>query len=134
MFLGSGLFEVLLDNDFMIASGTIISTNAWLKEFPETDSLTEESQIYTREDFYTNLTVRGYEYAENYKCVNGLSSTSSNGQLTWNENCMQLLEGLLQVQIFSSNNKHILMPSLIRKIVIDTNEFKEKTKERIGEV
>lgn len=118
----------------MIASGTIISTNAWLKEFPETDSLTEESQIYTREDFYTNLTVRGYEYAENYKCVNGLSSTSSNGQLTWNENCMQLLEGLLQVQIFSSNNKHILMPSLIRKIVIDTNEFKEKTKERIGEV
>ncbi|XP_046820631.1 fatty acid synthase-like [Vespa crabro] len=126
---GSGQFEILFNDDTMVASGTITSKNMCIKEFPDTDFLKEENQIYTREDFYTDLFVRGYEYGEYYKCVNELSLNFSKGHLTWNKNWMPLLEGLFQVQIFSSNNKHILMPSMIRKIVIDTNEFVEETKE-----
>ncbi|KAL2734260.1 fatty acid synthase-like [Vespula squamosa] len=128
---GSGEFEILTDNDIMVASGTITSTNMHAKEYPDyMSSLNEEKQTYTREDFYTALFVHGYEYGEFYKCVKGLSSTSSNGELTWNENWVPLLEGLFQIQIFNRNNKHILMPSIVQKIVIDTNEFKKKTNER----
>lgn len=118
----------------MIASGTITSTNMYPKEYPDVSSLKKEKQIYTREDFYTDLFMRGYEYGEFYKCVNRLSSTSSNGELTWNNSWVPLLEGLFQVQIFNSNNKHILMPSVIQKIVINMNEFKKETNEEKGEI
>nr|XP_050849367.1 fatty acid synthase-like [Vespula vulgaris] len=127
---GSGLFEILMNNNIMIASGTITSTNMYPKEYPDVSSLKKEKQIYTREDFYTNLFMHGYEYGEFYKCVNRLSSTSSNGELTWNDSWVPLLEGLFQVQIFNSNNKHILMPSVIQKIVININEFKKETNEK----
>lgn len=98
-------------------------------EITDISSLKEESEMIKKEDIYADLLLRGYEYGENYNCIDGLSSSCSNGTLTWNKDWTLLLEGLFQVHIFSNSNKNILMPHTIQKIVIDMDKF---TKERNG--
>lgn len=112
----------------MIASGTIRSTQSTDREISDLSSLQEQSEIITKEDIYTDLLVRGYEYGECYNLIRGLSSSCSNGTLTWNEDWPLLLEGLFQVHIFSSNNRKILMPNIIQKIVVDMGQYTEDIK------
>lgn len=104
-------------------SGNIKTTKVPATEVPDISSLKEESVILTKEDIYTDLLLRGYEYGEYYNVISGLSSSCSNGTITWNENWSLLLEGLFQVLIFNSDSKNILMPYTIQKIVINTKQF-----------
>nr|KAF7429600.1 hypothetical protein H0235_005998 [Vespula pensylvanica] len=128
VFKGSGNFEVKTKDGSMIASGTIRSTQSTDREISDLSSLQEQSEIITKEDVYTDLLVRGYEYGECYNIIRGLSSSCSNGTLTWNEDWPLLLEGLFQVHIFSSNSRKILMPNIIQKIVVDMRQFTEDIK------
>ncbi|XP_015174820.1 PREDICTED: fatty acid synthase-like [Polistes dominula] len=108
---GSGKFEVLINEKTIVATGTICFT---------------KNEILTKEDFYTSLLIRGYKYGEFYKSVNGLSLTSLSGQIKWKKNWIPALEGLYQVLIFRTNNKHMLMPNRIQKIVIDMKQLEEE--------
>lgn len=107
----------------MIASGTIRSTQLTDKEIPDLSSLKEQREIITKEDIYADLLVRGYDYGEYYNLISGLSSSCSNGTLTWNKDWPLLLEGLFQVHMFSNGRKNILMPYSIQKIVMDMSQF-----------
>lgn len=117
----------------MIACGTIRSTQLIDREIPDLSSLKEQREIITKEDIYADLLVRGYEYGECYNLISGLSSSCSNGTLTSNNDWVVLLEGLFQVHIFSRNNRKILMPKMIQKIVVDMRQFTEGMKKMNGE-
>lgn len=104
-------------------SGNVKTTKVSAAEVPDTSSLQEESVILTKKDIYTDLLLRGYEYGEYYNVISELSSSCSNGTITWNENWSLLLEGLFQVLIFNSDSKNILMPYTIQRIVINTKQF-----------
>ncbi|XP_035731578.1 fatty acid synthase-like [Vespa mandarinia] len=128
VFQGSGNFEIKTKDESMIASGTIRSTQLTDIKIPDLSSSKEKCEIITKEDFYADLLIRGYEYGEYYNLIDGLSLSCSNGTLTYKNDWALLLEGLFQVHIFSKNSRKILMPSMIQKIVIDMRQFTEEIK------
>ncbi|XP_047348390.1 fatty acid synthase-like [Vespa velutina] len=127
--IGSGNFEIKTMNKNIIASGTIQKIKTPINEIIDIKSLKKESEDLMTEDIYADLLVRGYEYRKHYNIIDGLSSSCSNGTLKSNNDWSLLLEGLFQVHIFNSNNKNILMPYTIQKIVIDMNKFTEERNE-----
>ncbi|KAI4495090.1 hypothetical protein M0804_001291 [Polistes exclamans] len=127
----SGQFEVMTGNKTIVATGTIYFTSHYTKQYSLLDKnfFKEESEILTKEDFYTNLLIRGYKYGESYKFVNGVSLTSLSGQLKWKNNWISMMEGLFQVLIFNTNNKRIQMPNKIQKIVINLKQLEEELRD-----
>nr|XP_050849364.1 fatty acid synthase-like isoform X2 [Vespula vulgaris] len=131
LMIGTNNFEIKNMHGNIIMSGNIKTTKVPATEVPDISSLKEESVILTKEDIYTDLLLRGYEYGEYYNVISGLSSSCSNGTITWNENWSLLLEGLFQVLIFNSDSKNILMPYTIQKIVINTKQFTKEMNKSI---
>ncbi|KAI4477322.1 hypothetical protein M0804_012912 [Polistes exclamans] len=126
---GSGDFEIRVKEE-MVASGTISLTETGRKDSPEIILQKEDMEILSKEDIYSNLLLRGYKYRESYNIIRGLSTSCSNGTLEWNSDWKLLLEGLIQVHIINSRNRNILMPSKIKKLVIDVEQLTEQMKEK----
>ncbi|XP_043492367.1 fatty acid synthase-like [Polistes fuscatus] len=128
---GTGDFEIRF-NEEVIASGTISLTKTGRNNSPEIILQKEEIESLSKEDIYSNLLLRGYKYRESYNIIRGLSKSCSNGTLEWNNDWTLLLEGLIQVQIINSKNRNILMPSMIKKLVIDVEQLTEQMNEKKG--
>ncbi|KAI4473375.1 hypothetical protein M0802_016152 [Mischocyttarus mexicanus] len=130
--IASGQFKVLTSNTDIISTGTISIANKYTKQYLDKKTTEEGSDELSEKDFYTDLLICGYKYGDFYKSINGLSFTLFSGQLKWNKNWIPLLEALFQILIYNSNNKHLLMPYMIQKIVINNRQLEEKMLERDG--
>ncbi|KAI4497551.1 hypothetical protein M0802_007321 [Mischocyttarus mexicanus] len=126
----SGQFEVLTSNSEIISTGAIYIAKYYKNKYSVKNTFKKDNDKLSEKDFYTDLLIRGYKYGDFYKSVNEISLTSLNGQLKWKNNWIPLLEALFQIIIFNTNNKHILMPYKINKIVINYKQWEEQMLKR----
>ncbi|KAI4475230.1 hypothetical protein M0804_014433 [Polistes exclamans] len=129
IFKGSGKFEVKTRDEIMIASGIIRLAETRNKYINEIILLKEEMKLFDEQNIYSNLLLHGYQYEESYNIINGLSTSYSNRTLKWSSDWRLLLDGLIQVHIISNESKSILIPSRIKKLVIDKAQLTENMKE-----
>ncbi|XP_075991465.1 fatty acid synthase-like [Anticarsia gemmatalis] len=116
---GAGYFEVLADSSKVI-TGFITPLDV-----KDTDSPVEKKTIvkhYTTKDVYQMFYDRDYLYSGEFKSIECINESMSEASLTWSNNWVTLLDGLLQINVLRQPHHAVTLPANIRKISININE------------
>lgn len=126
MFQGSGKFEIT-EGSAIVATGTIRKVLNPRQEMIDEKFLTkiEDEEIMTNKDIYTELRLRGYEYAGPFCALNSSSLKGTRGHISWMKNWAVFMDNMLQMKILGFDTKSLYVPTAIRKIVIDTKFHNE---------
>lgn len=80
----------------------------------------EDEEVLTNKDIYTELRLRGYEYAGPFCALKSCSLKATRGHIAWMKNWAVFMDNMLQMKILSFDTKSLYVPTAIRKMVIDT--------------
>lgn len=120
MHIGSGAFEVS-EGTSVVMTGTVRAVKngepikdltPWIKS--------EETNIMDHKDFYKELRLRGYHYADLFKSIVEVKSDGSTGKVKWQDNWPAFMDCMLQVNILQLDSRALYIPTHIRKIRINT--------------
>jgi len=78
----------------------------------------DEEEMNTK-DIYKELKLRGYQYTGVFRGLKSASVTGLNGHITWTSNWVAFMDNMLQMLILGKNTRSLLVPTRIRKLVID---------------
>lgn len=113
----SGRFEIV-EGRSAIAQG-IIRTG---ENENMTEIITDQSKIsvkLSQADFYKELRLRGYFHKGLFRAVTEISSDGSEGKIKWNEEWTTFIDCLIQFLVLTKNTRALVLPTNIRKLVID---------------
>lgn len=81
----------------------------------------DASHFITKEDFYKELRLRGYQYSDKFQAVEEARASDSQGfgKIKWNENYVTLTDCMLQLVIVGNDNRDLFLPTSIRKVSIN---------------
>lgn len=71
------------------------------------------------DDFYKEMSLRGYQYSGQFKSVTESSFDGYEGKLKWNENWISFIDCLLHFCVLEKDNRQLKLPTKIRKLTID---------------
>ncbi|XP_026333120.1 fatty acid synthase-like [Hyposmocoma kahamanoa] len=118
---GSGRFEVM-DNNRKVARGLIFHE---LKETKTAFNLSFESKEkleFKCEDVYKMLQERDYQYKDEFRSIHKVNPTFTEAQITWNNNWVTFLDGILQLHILRGTYDSVCQPYQLRRLTIDIKE------------
>ena len=126
MFQGSGRFEIT-EGSAIVATGTIRLELNPKQEMIEEKFLTkiEDEEVLTSNDIYTELRLRGYEYAGPFCSLKSSSLKGTRGHIAWMKNWAVFMDNMLQMKILGFDTRALYAPTGIRKMVIDTKFHNE---------
>ena len=119
----------------MVASGIIKITQAASQDRLDIQSFKSNKNIQfdiSQKDFYTEMQMRGFQYADNFKNVLKATSDGKDALIKWNDNWDAFIDNALQLYVFGNDSRKVEMPFLIRKIVIDHELHEEAIKNPQG--
>ncbi|XP_043485889.1 fatty acid synthase-like [Polistes fuscatus] len=119
---GSGKFEIIESNDVIVTGIINIAKNLSRdKELLDLikDNNDEEEEELNEEDIYKELMLRGYQYSGIFRSMHSASVSASKGHIEWKQNWVAFIDNILQMKILSLDNRDLLAPIGIRKLVID---------------
>ncbi|KMQ84560.1 fatty acid synthase, partial [Lasius niger] len=70
-------------------------------------------------DIYKELKLRGYQYTGEFRGLKSASITGKNGHIAWTDNWVTFMDNMLQMMILGQKSRSLLVPTRIRKVVID---------------
>lgn len=80
-------------------------------------------------DIYKELKLRGYEYTDEFCGLRSASITGKNGHIVWTDNWVTFMDNMLQIMILGHDSRSLLVPTRIRKAVIDPKFHREQNKQ-----
>ncbi|XP_065217200.1 fatty acid synthase-like [Planococcus citri] len=111
------------ENGQILASGTVrILENAdkeTLNVPVHNDDSNSNDVNLSTDDFYKELRLRGYHYKGLFKQVAGVNYEGTYGEIFWNDNFPVFMDNMAQIQILHVDTRELLIPTFVRKIVID---------------
>lgn len=75
----------------------------------------------TPEDVYKEMRIRGHHYGGVFRNITRSSTTGSRGHIAWRKDWIAFMDNMLQMKIFGTDRRGILVPTFIKKVVIDAN-------------
>lgn len=118
--MGSGAFEVS-EGTTTVVTGTVraLKNGEPIKDL--TPCMKSEGTItMEQKDFYKELRLRGYHYADPFKSVVEVQSDGSLGKVKWQDNWPAFMDCMLQVKILSLDSRSLFVPTSIQKVRINT--------------
>ncbi|XP_065217068.1 fatty acid synthase-like [Planococcus citri] len=120
---GDKYFNVT-ENGQVLVSGTIRVLENVDKEMmnvPPVDSSISkfDYSFLNANDFYKELRLRGYQYKGSFRQVDRVNYEGTYGEILWNDNFVTFMDNMAQLQILSMDTRELLIPTFVRKIVID---------------
>jgi len=118
--LGSNRFEII-ERDNIVVTGTVrIPTNIENEKISANLAkyVDDEEEMSTK-DIYKELRLRGYQYTGVFRGLRSASVTGSNGHIIWTSNWVAFMDNMLQLLILGKNTRSLLVPTRIRKLIID---------------
>lgn len=106
-----GTTAVMSGNVKVVKEFDVLDTSEWNKE--------ENSTVLTSKEFYKELRLRGYNYADLFKTVQEGRADGTHGKIKWLDNWASFMDCLLQVNILSLDSRALYLPTSIRKIRIN---------------
>ncbi|XP_065215656.1 fatty acid synthase-like [Planococcus citri] len=124
-------FEVS-ENGQILASGTVRLPENVDKEMIDVKqddvTVSDCDDIYLNtNDFYKELRLRGYQYKGSFKQVARVHYTGTYGEVWWNDNFLTFMDNMAQIQILALDTRELLIPTFMRKIVIDFEKHMQQT-------
>lgn len=108
----------------MVLSGTIKTTKATGGERLDIyhSKNVQESYDLSKEDFYTEMKMRGYQYKEDFQTVLNASIEGTQALIEWNGNWVTFIDGVLQLYAFGNDSRQVELPLTIKKLIIDSTQ------------
>lgn len=121
-FQGTGKFEVV-EGGVAVVTGSVRATEDFEKEKIEIPSVDEDiPEEMSSKDVYKELRLRGYQYSGLFKSIKSATINGSKGTLAWANNWVAFMDNMLQVRILGLDTRNLLVPTGIRKLIIDPGE------------
>ncbi|XP_011503082.1 PREDICTED: fatty acid synthase-like [Ceratosolen solmsi marchali] len=79
-----------------------------------------DEEVLNSEDVYKELKLRGYYYAGLYQSIKSATYDGSKGHIWWRNDWPSFMDNMLQMQILHKDSRNLLIPTRIKKILIDT--------------
>jgi len=80
---------------------------------------TDDEEEMNTKDIYKELRLRGYQYTGLFRGLKSASLTGSNGHIAWTSNWIAFMDNMLQMKILGQSSRSLLVPTKIRKVIID---------------
>ncbi|CAG4933479.1 unnamed protein product [Colias eurytheme] len=122
---GTGAFEVASEG-MVVATGQIIISERSDDNFRLFKLVAEnkdEMTLYS-EDIYKMLYTRDYNYSEDFQSLRAINDTSNEGYITWKNNWVTFLDGLIQLNVLRQTVGETTYPEYIRKLTIDVDNHR----------
>ncbi|KAJ3653408.1 hypothetical protein Zmor_012661 [Zophobas morio] len=133
---GTGNFEIL-EKGSLIASGRVqLCPNASQQQvnLPKFGSLSDDKRnILEQDDIYREFNLRGYNYSGLFKSIKRCNVDASAGLIKWEDNWCAFMDNMLQMKVAQSDTRLLLIPTGIKKIIIDPLRHIEIVNEQDGE-
>lgn len=79
----------------------------------------EDEELITTDDIYKEFWLHGYEYGEHFRGILSATTNGSRGLVAWKDNWIIFMDNMLQLKILEFSTRELLLPTAIKKIVID---------------
>lgn len=114
----------MIESEQIVLSGTIKTTKAAGQERLDVYHFKNSEEIYdlNKEDFYTEMKMRGYQYKKDFKTVLNASMDGTKALLDWNENWVTFIDSVFQLYAFGNDSRQVEWPISIQKIVVDLSQ------------
>lgn len=126
---GSGKFEIT-ENSATVVSGVIriiephiAKTN--LQSTPKSMSSLPDAAILSSTEFYKELSLRGYHYADLFRSITEARDDGLEAKIKWNNNWPAFMDCLLQLNILATDSRLLRLPTRIRKICVNAMKHTE---------
>ena len=77
------------------------------------------------QDFYKELSLRGYHYNGAFRSVVEARSDGLKGKVKWDMNWVAFIDCLFQIQVLRKDTRSLMLPSCIQRMTIDANKHME---------
>jgi fatty acid synthase, animal type len=122
---GSGHFEIV-EGGITVVDGVIKAAEnekfikLEIKQKVSTDFL-------CKDDFYKELSLRGYQYTNEFKGVHEAHANDSHGfgKIEWNSNWVSFTDCMLQIVIVANDSRDLFLPTSIRRMKIHPEMHQE---------
>jgi fatty acid synthase len=84
--------------------------------------LNEDNFEISKEDFYTEMKMRGFHCSEKFKNIIKASIKQTSALIKWNNNWITFIDSALQLYAFGNNLRLMQIPLFIQKLIIDNEE------------
>jgi fatty acid synthase, animal type len=122
--MGTGRFEIKEKNEAVVVGYIHSIKDSKLSKIQDPDD--NGYPILYNRDFYKELRLRGYNYKGLFRSVVDARADGLKGRVLWQNNWVAFLDCLLQVNLISKDTRSLMIPTEIRKIVIQPQDhFKE---------
>ncbi|XP_011883918.1 PREDICTED: fatty acid synthase-like, partial [Vollenhovia emeryi] len=118
---GSNRFEIIEGDNTVVTGIVRIATNIEDEKI-SVDHFAEcvnEKEEMTTKDIYKELKLRGYQYTGIFRGLISASTMGLNGHIAWACNWVTFMDSMLQIMILGQNSRNLLVPTRIRKLIID---------------
>ncbi|XP_065209089.1 fatty acid synthase-like [Planococcus citri] len=121
--VGSKIFEVT-ENGATVATGIVRALKNVDKEMVDlepidyTISNTDDEYLSTS-DIYKEMRLRGYQYKGMFRNIARANFDGTYAEISWRENFVTFMDSMAQLQILNLDTRELLVPTFVRKIVID---------------
>lgn len=117
-----------LTNDFQINENDVLTVTGKIRLVPNVkpiqidESKKKNSSIQLKnDDFYREMRIRGYDYQNDFRCIESISIDGSHAQVKW-LNWITFLDNMLQTLLISIDSRSLYLPTVIRSIRINMKE------------
>lgn len=129
---GTGRFEIV-EGDSAIANGFIkVAQNAQMTDLAiPTDS---DDDVYLNEnEFFKILRLRGYYHHDQFRAVSSIRDDCARAKVKWHNNWMTFIDSLTFVDPIRAGKRDLLVPTDIRKLIINPKAHQEVLEQHKGE-
>ncbi|XP_052739213.1 fatty acid synthase [Bicyclus anynana] len=115
---GKGYFEVLINNNIIVATGFIVQKITENIDMKDDMKLVEDLELKS-EDIYELLGARDYNYMDEFRSIYNANMSLSKAHLVWQNNWVTLIDGMIQLNALRCPHESVSQPNFIRQIEID---------------
>ncbi|CRK94451.1 CLUMA_CG007958, isoform A [Clunio marinus] len=113
----SGRFEII-EGKSAIAQGCIkVAENVEISEINVPH--VKDSITLNEADFYKEMRLRGYYHRGLFRAVKEIRDDGLTGRIKWNEDWTTFTDCLIQFQVLMKDTRMLILPTRIRKMIID---------------
>ncbi|XP_029159596.1 fatty acid synthase-like [Nylanderia fulva] len=118
---GSNKFEIIEGGNPVVTGTVRIPVNIEDEKICATfiDRNDNDEEEMNTKDIYKELKLRGYQYTDEFRGLKSASITGKNGHIAWTDNWVTFMDNMLQLMILGQNSRSLMVPTRIRKVVID---------------
>lgn len=126
---GSGRFEIVEGKTAIVHGFIKFAENLKLTEISVVD--VNDSIMLQESDFYKEMRLRGYFHKGLFRAIKEIRDDGYCGKIKWNEEWITFLDCLIQFQILMKDTRKLILPTSVRKIIIDPILHREIVKSAI---